>query len=57
MHRRLGADSDKISEDGASTYILHLSGLNYGLTCTERISKRKFSILLLFLYLVNMQKT
>ncbi len=26
LHRRLGADSDKISDGGISTYILHLSG-------------------------------
>jgi hypothetical protein len=26
LHRRLGADSDKIPEGGTSTYILHLSG-------------------------------
>ncbi len=26
LHRRHGADSDKIPEDGTSTYILHLSG-------------------------------
>jgi hypothetical protein len=27
LHRRFGADSDKIPEGGISTYILHLSGL------------------------------
>jgi hypothetical protein len=34
LHRRPGADSDKIPEGGTSTYILHLCGLNYGLTYT-----------------------
>ncbi len=36
LHRLLGADSDKISEGGMSTYILHLSGLTQWVYCSVR---------------------
>jgi hypothetical protein len=38
LHRRLGADSDKIPEGGTSTCLLHLSGLNLWVNL-YRISK------------------
>ncbi len=46
LHRRLGADSDKIPEGWTSIYILHLSGLSplkYELSGagTEQLDARK----------------